>query len=244
MQWPGRMNGLGQEGDNMKIKELPLKLNLQYFAEFLDDVDGSGEEDTGADDNERQEETSGSSTEDDSNTEPTFDELLQQGHQAEFDRRLHRAIQKALKNQKEKYETLMDDKLSEVEKLSKMTKDEREKYISQKHERELAERETAITKRELMAEAKNTLAEKKLPVELAEVLNYTDADSCKESIQTVEKAFQKALEAAVEERLKGGRPPKRATEGIAFTKEQVNAMTTEEINKNWDSIAESMQTWK
>lgn len=49
-----------------------------------------------------------------------------------------------------------------------------------------------------MAEAKNTLAEKKLPAGLAEVLNYADADSCSKSIEAVEKAFQEAVKAAVE----------------------------------------------
>ena len=62
-----------------------------------------------------------------------------------------------------------------------------------------------------MAEAKNTLAEKKLPVGLAEVLNYADADSCNKSMAAVEKAFQEAVQAAVEEKLKGGTPPKKAT---------------------------------
>ena len=62
-----------------------------------------------------------------------------------------------------------------------------------------------------MAEAKNTLAEKKLPVGLAEVLNYADADSCSKSIAAVEKAFNEAVEAGVQERLKGSTPPKKAS---------------------------------
>ena len=64
-----------------------------------------------------------------------------------------------------------------------------------------------------MAEAKNRLAEKKLPVGIAEVLNYADADSCNKSIEAVEKAFQEAVQAAVEEKLKGGTPPKKAPSG-------------------------------
>ena len=63
-----------------------------------------------------------------------------------------------------------------------------------------------------MAEARNTLAGDGLPQELAEVLNYTDADTCKKSMETVKTAFQEAVEAAVEEKLKGGKPPKKATE--------------------------------
>lgn len=171
----------------------------------------------------------------------TFDEILKDGdYQAEFDRR----VQKALGTAKEKWSALMDDKLSEAEKLSKMNKEEKAEYMRQKQERELRDREAAITRRELMAEAKNTLAEKKLPAGLAEVLNYTDADSCNKSIAAVEKAFQEAVEAGIQERLKGGTPIKKAPLNTSFTKEQVAAMTPEEINKNWEAISQAMATWK
>lgn len=138
----------------------------------------------------------------------SFDDLLKnKDYQAEFDRR----VQKALGTAKEKWTALMDDKLSEADKLAKMNKEEKAEYLRQKQEKELKDREAAITRRELMAEAKNTLAEKKLPVGLAEVLNYADADSCNKSMAAVEKAFQEAVQAAVEEKLKGGTPPKKAT---------------------------------
>lgn len=170
----------------------------------------------------------------------SFDDLLQnKDYQAEFDRR----VQKALGTAKEKWTALMDDKLSEADKLAKMNKEEKAEYLRQKQEKELKEREAAITRRELMAEAKNTLAEKKLPVGLAEVLNYGDADSCSKSIEAVEKAFQEAVQAAVEEKLKGGTPPKKAPQGMSFTKEQVATMTSEEINENWEAISRSMATW-
>ncbi len=137
----------------------------------------------------------------------TFDDILKEGNfQAEFDRR----VQKALGTAKDKWSALMDDKLSEAEKLSKMNKEEKAEYLRQKQEKDLQEREATITRRELMAEAKNTLAEKRLPVSLAEVLNYADADSCSNSIAAVEKAFQEAVQMAVEEKLKGGKPPKKA----------------------------------
>lgn len=170
----------------------------------------------------------------------SFDDLLKnKDYQAEFDRR----VQKALGTAKEKWTALMDDKLSEADKLAKMNKEEKAEYLRQKQEKELKDREAAITRRELMAEAKNTLAEKKLPVGLAEVLNYGDADSCSKSIEAVEKAFQEAVQAAVEEKLKGGTPPKKAPQGMSFTKEQVAAMTPEEINENWEAISQSMATW-
>lgn len=144
---------------------------------------------------------------------PSFDDLLKSGHQAEFDRRVQKAINTALTKEQEKWQAITDDKLSEAEKLAKMNKEEKADYLRQKQEKKLKDREAAITRRELMAEAKNTLAEKKLPAGLAEVLNYADADSCSKSIEAVEKAFQEAVKAAVEEKLKGGTPPKKAPSG-------------------------------
>jgi len=138
----------------------------------------------------------------------TFDEVLEdKAYREEFDRR----VSKELESAREKWQVLADDKATEAEKLAKMTKDEKAQYLQQKKEKELADKEAAITKRELMAEAKNTLAEKGLPSALAELLVYTDADACNTSIGTLEKAFQSAVEAAVEGRLKGGNPIKKAS---------------------------------
>lgn len=144
----------------------------------------------------------------------SFDDVLKnKDYQAEFDRRVQKGIDTALAKAQEKWQALTDDKLSEAEKLAKMTKEEKAQYLAQKQEKALAAREADITKRELMAEAKNTLAERKLPVGLAEVLDYTDAGSCSKSIEAVEKAFQEAVQAAVDEKLKGGTPPRKAPSG-------------------------------
>lgn len=128
---------------------------------------------------------------------------------------------------KGKWQALTDDKLSEADKLAKMTKEEKAQYMQNKKEKELSDREAAVTRSELMAEAKNNLSDEGLPVELAEVLNYTDADACKKSMETVKKAFQTAVEKAVDEKLKGGKPPKKAPETNtqeALEKQVYNAM--------------------
>ena len=67
-----------------------------------------------------------------------------------------------------------------------------------------------LTRRELKAEAVETLTEKGLPAKLAEVLDYTDADKCSASIEAVEAAFRAAVQQGVNERLKGS-APKAAT---------------------------------
>lgn len=218
------------------------KMNLQFFAESGDSAGVNPNEGSGVDNGNESAESgaSGAGTESGDKEHQSFDDILKDSkYQAEFDRR----VQKALGTAKEKWSALIDDKLSEAEKLAKMNKEEKAEYMRQKQEKELKDREAAITRRELMAEAKNTLAEKKLPAGLAEVLNYADAESCSKSIEAVEKAFQEAVQAAVEDKLKGGIPPKKAPQGTSFTKEEVTAMTPEEINENWDSISKSMATW-
>lgn len=185
-----------------------LPMDLQFFAEPGDGAGADGGNGSGAGGEGG---TGGDGAGDDGGTKtPSFDDLLKGGHQAEFDRRVQKAIDTAVGKAQEEWQAITNDKLSETEKLNRMTKEEKAQYLAQKHEKELADREAGITRRELMAEAKNTLAEKKLPVGLAEVLNYTDADSCNKSIAAVEKAFQEAVEAGVQERLKGGTPPKKA----------------------------------
>ena len=183
-----------------------VPMNLQLFAEG----DGAGTADGGNGGGSEGDDNSGANGED---TPPSFDDFLKTGdNQAEFDRRLQKAINTAVTNEQKKWQAMTDDKLSEAEKLAKMTEEEKTKYLQQKREKNLTDREAAVTRKELMAEAKNTLASDNLPVELAEVLDYTDADSCMKSMEKVKNAFQKAVEAAVKEKLKGGKPQKKASE--------------------------------
>lgn len=144
----------------------------------------------------------------------SFDDVLKDEEmQAEFNSRVEKEVKSALAKERERQQQLMDEKLSEAEKLSKMTELEKQKYLQDKQDGELRKREQEITRRELTAEAKNTLVEKKMPVALSEILDYSDAENCKASLTTVIEAFQEAIEAGVEERLKGGKPPKAPIEG-------------------------------
>ena len=197
-----------------------IPMNLQFFAESGDGAGADGGNGGGSGEGSGGDGGAGSAI--------SFDDFLKTGsNQSEFDRRVQKAVNTAVKNAQEKWQALTDDKLSEAEKLAKMPKEEKADYLQKKKEKELSDREAAITRKELMAEAKNTLAEKNLPAGLAEVLNYTDADSCNKSITAVEKAFQAAVKAAVQERLKGGIPPKKAPETNtqeALEKQVYNAM--------------------
>ena len=187
-----------------------VSMNLQLFAEGGDGAGADGGNGGGSGEGAGGEGGAGG------DTPPSFDDFLKTGgNQAEFDRRVQKAVNTAVTKAQEKWQALADDKLSEAEKLAKMTKEEKAQYMQQKREKELTDREAAITRKELMAEAKNTLASDGLPQELAEVLDYSDADTCKKSMEKVKEVFQRAVETAVEEKLKGGKPPKKAPGGDA-----------------------------
>lgn len=197
-----------------------VPMNLQFFAEGGDGAGADGGNGSGS--------KEGSGGDGGAGSALSFDDFLKTGsNQSEFDRRVQKAVNTAVANAQEKWQVLTDDKLSEAEKLAKMTKEEKAQYMQKKKEKELSDREAAVTRSELMAEAKNNLSDEGLPVELAEVLNYTDADACKKSMETVKKAFQTAVEKAVDEKLKGGKPPKKAPETNtqeALEKQVYNAM--------------------
>lgn len=131
-------------------------------------------------------------------------------------------ISERLRKEQVRFEKKLENEKIEAEKLAKMKEDERIQYETQKKLAELEERERAIQARELKAEAYNILAEKGLPKELAEILNYNDAESCNSSIDAVEKAFQEAVEKAVNDKLRGNTPkstsgqPAQQTFGFNF----------------------------
>lgn len=122
---------------------------------------------------------------------------------------VNKLIQDRLTREQSKWEKKVQDERTEAEKLAKMKADEKLKYQQEKREKELADRERELTTRELKAQAYETLAEKGIPKELVDVLNYESAETCNASIESVSKAFQTAVEKAVNEKLRGGNPQKK-----------------------------------
>lgn len=147
---------------------------------------------------------------DEGDSKATFDDLLKdKDYQSEFDKR----VSKALETAKVKWQKDTDDKLSEAQKMAKMNADEKAKYEFQKREDALAKREAETQRKELLYTAKDILAEKGLPAELSEVLNFENADKCNKSIDTLEKVFRSEVQKAVEQKLKdSGYTPKTGDE--------------------------------
>ncbi len=139
----------------------------------------------------------------------SFDDVLKdKKYQSEFDKRVAKALETAKGKWETDYQAKIEEAKTEAQKLAKMNADQKAEYEAQKKLDELTKREKEITTRELRATAYETLAEKNLPKELVDILNYSDAESCNKSIESVEKAFQSAVEKAVNDKLRGGNPPK------------------------------------
>lgn len=159
------------------------------------------------------------------NNEPmSFDDFLgQEGNQAEFDRRVNKAIKTAVANEKEKWKTLTDDKLTEAEKLAKMTKEEKAEYRAKKAEKELEDLKKMNARTELAKTARKMLADENIniPDELLSNLVADDADGTKAAVEAFTKMYKDAVQVAVKEAIKG-KPPKAGTGGgNTITKEQI-----------------------
>ena len=190
---------LNKETTNTSNTRFPLKLNLQYFADGGDETTGTDEKGT---------EVNGEEVS--SNELKTFDDLLKEKtYQSEFDKRIAKALETAKGKWTAEQDKAIQDAKTEAEKLATMNAEQKAKYEAEKKEADFNKRLAELNARELKATAKDTLASEGLPAELAEVLNYSDAETCNKSIEHVKKAFQTAIEKAVNEKLGDNNPPKR-----------------------------------
>ncbi|MBQ8508245.1 MAG: DUF4355 domain-containing protein [Clostridia bacterium] len=136
-----------------------------------------------------------------------FDALLRdRDFQSEFDRRISRALETARSKWAQETERRIERARAEAEALARMSGEERMAHDFARREAELNEREGAIARRELRAEAAKMIAERSLPPELAEALNYESAERVAESLDAAERAFKNAVQSGVEKRMSGQVP--------------------------------------
>ncbi|NOL95628.1 DUF4355 domain-containing protein, partial [Klebsiella pneumoniae] len=100
-----------------------------------------------------------------------------------------------------KWEAEQEAKENEAKKLAKMNADEKQKYQLDQREQELADREKAIARKELTAEAKAMLSERDLPVELVNVVDLTSAETVSQSVAVLQTSWEQAVQKGVQEKL-------------------------------------------
>lgn len=191
-------------------------MNLQLFAEG--EGDGSGVGDDGG---------AGAGSGDGGN-EMSFDDFLGQAeNRAEFDRRVQKAVNTAVTKAQEKWQALTDDKLSEAEKLAKMTKEEKAEYKNRKLEKELADLKRQNSLSEMSKTARKMLADEEIniPDELLAHLVSESAEDTKTAVEAFAKMYKDAVQAAVKDALKGNTPKGGSGGKGAVTKEQILAVS-------------------
>ena len=156
-------------------------------------------------------------------TQENVDTVQEEKHERTFTRA---EIGKMLSAERSKWEAEQEAKENEAKKLAKMNADEKQKYQLDQREQELANREQAIARKELTAEAKAMLSERGLPVELVAVVDLSNAEAVTESVASIQKTWEDAVQKGVSDRMKGSAPIKTAPQqSTELTKAQFYRMT-------------------
>lgn len=180
------------------MKYLKHKLDIQFFADE-DPASTQGSE-----------------------TELTLDDLMAKfkpedilshsSMKSALDSQIGKATDTALKNARARWEKEKDESLSEAEKLAKMTKDERDRYQFKKDQESFAAEKAKFEKEKLIVATGNELNGMNIDSSLAELIVGNDADETKKRLETFTKAFNGAVEKAIDSKLKGGSAMKKAQE--------------------------------
>lgn len=149
----------------------------------------------------------------------TFDDILKDGYQAEFDRRMTKGITTALAKKeaelRKQWELEQDEKLSEAEKLASMTEKQKYEYELKKISKERDNALANLNAYELKNQTLKIAEEKGLPSSLVETLDFKQikAEDVEGKIDSLCDVFKKAVENAVNERLKEPTPTTK-TSGV------------------------------
>lgn len=154
--------------------------------------------------------------------------------QAEVDRRVNQAMEKA----KRKTEA----KVKEAEKLAKMNADERYKYELDQREAAIAEKEHQLAVAENKAAASAILADKGLSASLVDFVVAEDAQTMNDNINLLEKAFKESVKREVESRLATSTPKKNLPLDQTLTKESFRNMSLTEQAHLYESNPDLWKT--
>ncbi len=154
--------------------------------------------------------------------EQTFDDILSDPKkQAEFDKRVAKAIDTA----RNKWVAETEEKENEAKRLAKMNAEQKAQHEKAKLEARIAELEAERTLSEMKSTARTMLSEANISVSdaLLSQLVSIDADKTKNAVEAFSEAFTEAVEKEVKERLKSP-APKKSNGNSGLTKEQILAV--------------------
>jgi len=139
----------------------------------------------------------------------TFDDFLKQGdHQAEFDRRINKALETREKKLREQWKLEQDTQKTEAEKLASMNETQKLQYQIQKEKSEKEKAIAELNAHELKDQAIDIAKDKGLDISLLSYLDFKkiNATDLNTKIDEMSKIFNEAVERAVNDRLKENTP--------------------------------------
>lgn len=168
--------------------------DLQLFAEG---DDGAGKGDDGKNDDGKK---------DPGADDAAKEKAAKEAQEAALKSKIEEAVAKAQERWEKEYQKKVEAEKKEKERLSKLSEEERKQAEAEKREKELADKEADLKRKELKLEMVKVLAERDIPVQFMDYLVAEDNQSTLNRITEFEKAYKKAIEDAVNEKLKGKAP--------------------------------------
>lgn len=129
-----------------------------------------------------------------------------QNDDAAVQARIDAAVTAAQKKWEKSYQKKAAAAKKEADRLSKLSEDERAKEELEANRKELEAKEQELTRKELKLEMVKVLAKRNIPVQFMDYLIADDNESTLKRITDFEKEYKKAVEAGVNEKLKGKAP--------------------------------------
>ena len=200
------------------MKDTPLKMKLQLLAD-----DNSG--DNAPTDNSEQKETENNNSEGKKQNEKKY-----------TDDEVNEIINKKF----EKWTKQKEKEMDEAKKLADMTAQEKVEYERNQLKKELEELRNANTISEMSKTARGILKERNIDIsdELLSMLVTKEADTTKKNVEGFAEMFDKAVEKAVNEKLKGN-PPKKGPGNKTLTKEDI--LNIKDRTERQRKIAENIE---
>ncbi|WP_035456943.1 DUF4355 domain-containing protein [Loigolactobacillus coryniformis] len=176
------------------IKQL-MKMNLQFFAE--DAGNGGGVDgDQGTDGTQN-------NTDDGQQSTVTFTS----DQQAKVDEIVQARLSKANEKWQQATQSQIKDAIADYQKKSGMTDEQRAAAEQDDNAKKVAELQGKLDQRDRLDHAKQAAAEKQLPAIFADWAVAASDDDTDKRLDAIGKEFNKSVQAAVEERLKGKQTP-------------------------------------
>lgn len=160
-------------------------------------------------------------------------------HKAQLQSETDKRVSQALKTAQEKWETEFKEKLaaekSEAEKFATMTAEERTKAELDAQKSEFEKERQSFLREKLELETIKELSAEGLPTDFSTYVMADTAEETSKNIKTFKVEFQKAIQAAVDEKLTGRTPKTSNVTGSAMSRKEFGLLSPTERQELYEA---------